>query len=257
MAIIDVTTYNGETDIWDIHYNVLKGYVDEFVVVEFDQTFSGNPKQPSFPIDKYPDVTYRFHTSDLYEKYREMAEQSPNTVGAQHWKLEFAQKESIKDALTHLKDDDVVFIGDCDEIWESSCASQFSQIGGPFKLSLRVYAYWLNNRSNEIFAGTLLSYYKDIKRQCLNHLRSDSPHSLQERGWHFTSMGGYEALKKKLSDSYTRESYWTEDVESSLEANLASGRDFLGRPFTYTISEEDWPQYLKDNKDKYRHLLKL
>ena len=42
--IIDVITFNGESEIWDIRYNILKNYVDEFVVLEFNETFSGKPK---------------------------------------------------------------------------------------------------------------------------------------------------------------------------------------------------------------------
>lgn len=255
--IIDVCTVNGEKDLWDIHYNVLKDYVDEFIVVEFDQTFSGTKKDRFHIYDldtrDYPKATFKVHLDGLYEKYKEMAEQSPNTVGAEHWKREFAQKESIKDALTHLNDDDIVFVGDVDEIWEPEPYT----IQHPIKLKLTVYTYWLNNKSSEDFWGTLVSKYGYIKNNCLNHLRSINHYKTRlAHGWHFTSMGGYEAVKKKLEDSYTRESYWTPAVESSLEANIDQGKDFLGRGFTYHLDESDWPKYLKDNKEKYSHLCK-
>lgn len=248
--IVDCVTYNGEKDIWDIHYNVLKEHVDQFIVIEFDKTFSGKPKEPTFPTEEYQDVKYCFHTEDFYSKYKKFAEESPNTKGADHWKREFMQKESIKDALTHLKDDDIIFIGDVDEVWNPAIDWKHA----PFKLKLKVYTYWLNNRSNEEFWGTLVSPYKHIKNACLNHLRTSAWKTIFYGGWHLTSMGGYERVKKKLSDSYTRESYWTEDVESNLEKNITESRDFLGRGFSYQIDESDWPQYLKDNREKYEHL---
>lgn len=253
--IVDVITFNGEQELFEIRYNILKDFVDKFIVIEFDKTFSGKPKERTFFFN-LPKVKYFFHTEDVYGKYMELARLSPNTVGAEHWKMEFSQKESIKDALIHLRDDDLVFIGDCDEIWNPEQMTYFKTIDKPEKMKLSVYTYFLNNRSSEEFWGTIFSKYKDIKNECLNHLRVNSKKTNGTYGWHFTSMGGYEKVKKKLSDSYTRESYWTPHVELMLEDNIYLNMDFLGRDFEYKIDESGLPQYLLDYKDKYKHLWK-
>tara|TARA_R110000868_G_scaffold293520_1_gene553987 strand:+ start:728 stop:1480 length:753 start_codon:yes stop_codon:yes gene_type:complete len=245
---IDVCTYNGEKELWDIHYNTLKHHVDEFIVIEFDKSFSGRAKEPSFDINKYPDVSYYFNTETIYGKYREMAEESPNTQGADHWKREFMQKESIKDTLTHLNDDDLVFIGDVDEVWDVSA----TKLMFPVKLKLAVYTYYLNNRSTEQFWGTTVASYGVIKATCLNHLRTNAPRSKKIHGWHFTSMA--KDLRKKLTDSYTQESYATPYVLENLRYNIENGKDFLGRDFTYRVDESQWPEYLKDNRGKYKEL---
>lgn len=254
--VIDVCTFNNEADLWDIHYNVLKDHVDQFIVVEFDQTFSGKPKELAFPTDRYPEVTYRSFSEKDWEKYRDLAESSPNTQGAEHWKLEFMQKECIKDALGHLKDEDIVFIGDVDEVWDPM-HSMLLYEGEPKKLNLLVYTYYLNNHSSEQFSGTLVGTWKLIKRHCLNHLRTEAWKPALVMGWHFTSMGGPEALKKKLTDSYTQESYATPEILENVAYNIENKRDFLGRSFTYTIDESQWPQHLKEHKEKYVHLLAL
>lgn len=253
--IYDLTTFNGEYDLFDLRYNILKDAVDEFMVFEFSTTFSGK-KKPKYATtemaDKYPKATFKYRINNLYPPEEiALAESSPNTRGAEHWKLEFLQKESIKSGLTHLQDEDIVFIGDCDEIWNPNRAYFFET---PSKLLLKVYTYYLNNCSSEVFRGTLLAQYKDLKNSCLNHMRSDTEMT-QLGGWHFTSMGGYEVVKRKLSDSYTRDSYWTEGVENSLKENIEQRKDFLGRDFTYSVNESEWPQYLKDNREKYKHLL--
>lgn len=263
MAIIDVITFNGEYDLFDLHYNILKDYVDEFIVVEFDKTFSGKEKPWYFDEckEKYTKVKYCKVTEDVYNKYKELAESSPNTEygkGAEHWIREFCQKESIKDCLTHLKDEDVVFIGDCDEIYEPGWFQLSDVKTTPtVKAKLRVYTYWLNNRSSEEFWGTLASNWGTLKNLCLNHVRT-TPYYKTERycGWHFTSMGGFEAVKKKLEDSYAKETYAADEVIEHLEDNIMKQRDFLGRKFTYTINESEWPQYLKDNREKYAYLCK-
>lgn len=260
--IVDVCTIHNEADLWEIHYKTLFDHVDEFVVVEFDQTFSGKPKELLGtrediwydPIYKWPKVRYSLFSEKDWEKYRELAESSPNTVGADHWKREFMQKESIKDALNHLNDDDIVFVGDCDEIWGASVLELC--IHEPLKLKLKVYTYWLNNRSSEEFWGPIVAEYRYIKGQCLNHLRTNAVRTPTEYGWHFTSMGGPEKLRQKLTDSYTHESYASPEILAQLEYNIAQDKDFLGRGFTYTLDKSEWPGFLKENEDKYLHLIK-
>lgn len=250
--VVDACTYNGERELWDIHYQSLKDYVDEFIVLEFSETFSGVPKDKTFPVEDYPGVTYYFLRETDYEKYRGLAETSPNTKGASHWTREFMQKEAIRDTLTHLKDADMVFIGDVDEVWDPKVLTWH---WFPVKLKLKVYTYYLNNRSSEQFAGTLVAPYYMIKDRCLNHLRSFTTHSKYEAGWHFTSMGGAVSLRKKLEDSYTQESYATPHVLENLAYNIEQSRDFLGRAFTYQRDESEWPEFLKKNREKYTHLL--
>lgn len=258
MKIWDVCTYNGERDILKLHFEILNPYVDRFIVCEAKTTFSGY-KKPLYFSEHERSFKKWWHKIDYYiinENYSfpeiELAEMSPNTKGAKHWKHEFLQKESIKKALIRsgVKDNDIVYIGDADEIWEPYEGKL------PAKLKLRVYAYYLNNRSSEEFWGTLVSRYIDIRDSCLNHMRSDTTLRVNEaRGWHFTSMGGIREVRRKLNDSYTNESYNTYEVQSLLPERLRKGVDYLGRPFEFHEETLEWPLYLQRNKEKFQHLL--
>lgn len=256
--IFDVITYNGEKDILDLRLNILGDYVDRFIICEAKTTFSGKEKPLYFSLhEKYfkkwwHKITYYVIEEDWTPQELALAASSPNTTGAAHWTHEFLQKEAIKKALVNLKDDDLVFIGDVDEIWEPVPYLL------PTKLKLRIYTYWLNNRSSEEFWGTIVSQYKYIKGQTLNHMRSGTAvtQSTGYHGWHFTSMGGYKAVDKKLQDSYTAESYYTPWVKEHLEENVAQNKDFLGRDFTYTLDETQWPEYLRIHRRKYARLCK-
>src|SRR3990167_6003233 len=135
--IYDIITFNGEEELFEIRYNILKDYVDEFRIIEFDKTFSGKLKEPLFN-QNWPKVKSYYIKEDIWSKYKELALSSPNTEfgkGAEHWITEFCQKESIKDCLKDLKDEDMVFIGDCDEIYEFYVPVLIE------KLKLRVYSY--------------------------------------------------------------------------------------------------------------------
>src|SRR3990167_1617731 len=261
MPIYDVVSYNGEKDILDIRLNVLYPYVDKFIIVEFDETFSGKKKPKHLLKDwnkdwvKFLDkIDYAYIPKSEYSKYEDLADTSPNVPknGPKHWKREFCQKEAIKDSLLGLRDEDVVFIGDVDELWNPE---QFKGPVTPLKLKLKVYSYYLNNQSNEEFWGTIVAHYKDIKGKCLNHLRTNDLSRTQlEFGWHFTSVGGYETVKKKLTDSYTSDSYASPQVLNNLKENINGIHDFLGRDFHYSKDDTEHPEYLQRYKQKYLHL---
>lgn len=258
-----VITYNGEMQILRLHLSILSNYVDKFIIVEADRTFTGITKPLYYfqqqryfkewwnKIEYYPVV--QWDDVGLWEK----AITSPNTKGAEHWKREFYIKENIQKALRkfNVKDEDTLLIGDVDEILDPETHFESDT---PVKAKLRVYAYWLNNRSNEEFYGTLICQYKDIKDKCLNHIRSDT--SLNSKGgylgWHFTSMGGMDEVRRKLNDSYTSDSYNTFEVQQLLPERLKQGKDYLGRAFSFTIDESEWPEFLKENREKYRYLCK-
>lgn len=260
--IYDVFTYNGENEILKLHLSILNDYVDKFIIVESDKTFTGNAK----PLCFFRDQRYfkKWWKKIIYYPVTEwddiglwqQAFESPNTKGAEHWKREFYIKESIKKALVanNIQDDDLLFIGDVDEIIDPTAHLESDT---PIKAKLRVYSYYLNNRTDEEFYGTLITQYKDIKDVCLNHMRSDTSLYAKDQylGWHFTSMGGIDAVHRKLDDSYTRESYNMNIVPGHVEWCLENRMDLLNRPFVHTIDESEWPALLTTERSKYKEFL--
>ena len=258
MAVIDVFTYNGEKDIARLHFEILNPFVDLFIVCEAKTTFTGHKKPIYFSEHEqyfkkfWPKTRLFIIEEDYFPEEIEQAIRSPNTRGAKHWINEFLQKESIHKALyKYAQDGDTLYIGDVDEIWQPYSGNL------PAKLKLKVYAYYLNNLSNEQFWGTFVTKYKYIKDKCLNHERSRTDIRTEDYfGWHFTSQGGLEEVRRKLNDSYSNESYNTEEVQNNLQQRHIQGIDYLGRNFIFTKDEENWPQYLKQNKKKFKHMLR-
>lgn len=244
-----------------LHLGILNDYVDKFIIVEANKTFTGHDKPLHFFRDQRYFKEYwkkiEYHVVNNWDDVEiwDMASKSPNTQGASHWKREFYVKENIQKALIEsgTKDNDLLFIGDVDEIVDPLAEYESDT---PIKAKLRVYANYLNQASNEEFYGTLITQYKDIKGKCLNHIRSDKSlySSGPYLGWHFTNMGGVEEVRRKLNDSYTPESYNTFEVQQLLPERIRNGKDYLGRPFTFTTDESKWPQFLIENKAKFSHL---
>ena len=266
IKIYDIFTYNGEADILEIRLNILKDSVDQFIIVEAPTTFSGLKKplyfkeqkerfSPFLKKIKYFVINDYPNDSDICK----LADSSSNVPknGPEHWRREFYQKESIKKVLTHLQDEDMCFIGDVDEIWNPEVLIDYTK-NDIFKLRQKVYSYYLNNRSSESWAGTMVTKYKNIKSNCLNHLRTASKTKyayVRNGGWHFTSIGGIAEVRRKLNDSYTKDSYNTDEVQKKLEERFGK-KDYMGRNFKFWINESDLPKYILENKEKYKKLFK-
>ena len=264
MKIYDIFTFFNELELLELRFNILDSYVDYFVIVEATETFSGLPKPLYFEENKHLFEKWKHkiihHVVDDYPSDKAicaMADLSPNVPkhGAQHWHREFYQKESIKKALTGLQNDDLCFVGDADEIWNYNKTYSL-QDNDVFKLKLKVYSYFLNNRSNEEFAGTIVTKYRNIKNNCLNHLRARNIKYLNDGGWHFTNMGGIDRVREKLNASNTGESYNTPDVQSKLAERIYANKDYIGRDFKFWIDERELPPYLLTHRQRYAHLFK-
>lgn len=265
MKTIDITSFNGEFDLLELRLNVLDGVVDEFIVCEGDETTAGVSKQRYFEEQKERYAKWlhkiKYHIMSPYTDpaLSLLADTSPGVPKDMHWwRREFIQKESMRYALTHLKDDDRVFIGDCDEIWNPDI--EYPE--GRLELQQTVYAYYLNNKSTEYWTGTSVMSYEDIKKDTLDNLRAYDERRkhmhapvFQNAGWHFTNMGGAEFIKRKLR-SYAHQEFNHEAILSQIDDKIARNEDYLGRNFVLSVDETGLPQYLLENKEKYKHLWK-
>lgn len=254
--VIDIFSYNGEADLLEIRLNILDEFVDEFIIVEAPRTFSGRSKPLYYEEQK--DRFTRWHHKIKYyvidENYtREEVQQaydSPYTHGEERWMTEFLHKEALQKTLAHLQDDDLVYVGDVDEIWEPR------PYNGIEKLKLRVYTYYLNMRSSEEFWGPMRVLYKDIKGHCLNDIRNNVLYRTSDyQGWHFTNQGGREAVEKKILDQYNTELFNGTLIKDLMPSRFGI-KDFIGRNFLLTVDDSDLPQFLKDNKEIYANFRK-
>lgn len=121
--VIDIFSYNGEADILEIRLNILDSVVDQFIICEGDETTAGVPKPRYFEENKeryakwLPKIKHHVFSPYTDPALSFLVDQSPGVPKDMHWwRREFIQKESMRYALTHLHDEDMVMIGDVDEI---------------------------------------------------------------------------------------------------------------------------------------------
>lgn len=262
MAVIDLISYCGEIDVLELRLNILNDVVDEFIICEGDETTSGKPKVRHFPAQRerlqkwLHKIKYHIfspYTDPILKSY---AEKNLPIPAEQHWwHREFIQKESMRYALTHLRDDDRVFVGDADEIWDPTLVYP----PGRWELEQTVYTYHLDNKSSEYWTGTSVMNYRDIRQNTLDNLRAyDKPREhmwapKMKSGWHFTNLNGYEFVERKVR-SYAHQEFNTPEALAQIKQNIALNRDYLGRDFVIGVDESSWPKYLKENRPQWAHL---
>lgn len=263
--VIDVFSFNGEFDILELRLNLLYDHVDQFIICEGDETTAGVPKPRYFQenwqrYEKWmPKIKHHVFSPYTDPALSLLADTSPGVPKDMHWwRREFIQKESMRYALTHLQDDDMVFIGDVDEIWDP----RIEYPKGRAELHQLVYTYYLNNRSTERWTGTSLMPYRDIKKDTLDNLRAyDSMRAhmlapiIENAGWHFTNMGGADFIKRKIQ-SYAHQEFNNPEFLSLVDERIANNQDYLGRNFTLWVDETDWPPWLKEHRQDFIKMLK-
>ncbi len=253
----DLFTFNGEYDTLEIRFNILNEFVDKFVICESSETFSGRPK-PLYWIERNKDRFEEWEDKVIYlvsrypedERIMRMMEDRPY-VDQEPFRRAFYQKETLTKALEGADDEDVIYYGDVDEIWTPQKVDD-----GVHKLRQLAYSYYLNNRSPEDWRGTIVTKYKNLRNGCLNDMRANPVSIWENGGWHFTNLGGLGAVKKKLADYDHQEAnipWVTEGLEERMKLNV----DFLGRGFQMWPDDSELPQYILDNKKRYKHLWRL
>jgi len=121
--IYDTFLFHGELDILEIRLNILDKVVNKFVICEARQAFSGTPYESLYLVNKerfkkweHKIVHFQFNLMED-EKLVELAKNSPNTNGNPYWVKVFYGMEMMRKPLENCNDNDIIYISDCDEIW--------------------------------------------------------------------------------------------------------------------------------------------
>lgn len=273
IKVFDVFIFFNELELLELRLNILDQYVDYFVIIESNKTFTGIEKPLFFQenkimFEKWKDKIIYYTVYDMPnsnsdkncdQEILNMANNSYQVPKDQiHWLREFYQKEMMKKPLSNkANDEDFCFISDIDEIWNPESIIDYSK-NNIFKFKQSVYTYFINNRSSEHWYGTFATKYKNIKNNSITDLDSISLTSyvyIKNGGWHFTNMGGVDKIKQKIN-SYGHQEFNNQEILSQIENKIKENKDFVGRKFKFWTDESDLPKYLIENKDKYKNLFK-
>jgi beta-1,4-mannosyl-glycoprotein beta-1,4-N-acetylglucosaminyltransferase len=189
MNIYDCFLYNGETEIVSLRFEVMGPYIEKFVIVEANKTFSGLTKPFYFERDmhlwqKWKDKILFFPISNLLE-------------GNDVWAKEHFLRDQLR-LLVPASDDDLISIADADEIINIPAIANILPLTEPTIVELPTYYHFLNVQSSEIIKVTLIAPFKTVKNTFLgdrNTYLSFAKNRISaaeyQTGGHFTYMFGY------------------------------------------------------------------
>lgn len=282
IKVYDIFNFFNELELLEIRLNILDPHVDYFVIVESRMTHSGLPKELYFdknkhlfkkfankiihyiiedPLKDFEDAKNKLNNPETPKEEKEILRLALNSrnipENMPHFLRDFYEKESVKNALVNLKDDDFCFISDLDEIWNPDTLLNYKS-NNIYKLKQLAYYYYLNNRSSEPWFGTTAAKYSLIKNKCINSIRniSETQHIfIKNGGWHFTYQGGADRVRQKI-ESFSHQEFNKKEMKESISEKLTSNTDIVDRNFRLKVDASNLPDYLIINKDKYKNMFK-
>lgn len=237
--VVDYFIYFNEKELLELRINMLKDYVDKFVIVDADKTFTGKPKPFTckdtlnqlglWDENKIEIIELNLHSDDDdveytdNDKFYNHNDDTKMRVGSR----ERIQRDALLSILHKFNDDTVFIVSDCDEIINPSNISYISNIVRtnqniiikiPLcylqgRADLRVYDS-ITNKPYEWDCSMFMATKRQLSTNTPNDIRSnfnisypisyvgEGPVRYEDLGWHFSWMGGVERNKIK-SHSYS------------------------------------------------------
>ena len=264
--LIDCITFFDNNYIFDFRYNVIKDYVDKFIVCESLFDHKNNPKKVNFDLEKkYKDNPQVVH----------LILKRPFPKKTNPWQNQAIQREYILENLSFTDDDDLIFFFDPDEIPNPNLLSNFVLIKkyGIFLQKIYNYKFNLFNPYETPWEGTKVCKKKNlksidfmrekIKTKNLKYrfYRLDKEKSIEifdSGGWHFTNLMQPELISKKLKTFAHSE--FSGDQFSSVEIikkKIEEKVDLFnrGHKYSYVKIDDTFPKYLIKNLEKYKNFI--
>jgi beta-1,4-mannosyl-glycoprotein beta-1,4-N-acetylglucosaminyltransferase len=245
----------------EIRLNILSSVVDKFVLVESDRTFSNKNKPLFFEENKilYSD----FIDKIIHIKITDYTSLQFNSA----WDMEYNQRDKISEGLGNCSDDDVILISDLDEIPNPDEIEKYTHgVYGKdlFKLQQTFFYYFINYQkavAKYWHGSRIITYssYHDGNYMPQKIRNTNNVKTITNGGWHFSYLGGYEAIKYKIQSfahqEYNNENYLNEKIIEKIK----NGYDLFDRKgyrfIPVKIQSPDFPKYIINNQTKYAHLI--
>ena len=261
--LIDCITFFDNNYIFDFRYNVIKNYVDKFIVCESLFDHKNNSKKINFDIEnKYKNNPQVIH----------LVLKNPFPKSTNPWQNQAIQREYILENLDFTNEDDLIFFSDPDEIPNPSLLSNFilKKKYGIFLQNFYNYKFNLFNPYETPWEGTKVCKKKDlksidfmrekIKEKNLKYdfYRIDKEKSIEifnNGGWHFNNLMEPKLISKKLK-TFAHNEYSGEEFSSieTIKKKIDEKVDLFnrGEKYNYVKIDDTFPEHLLNNLDKYK-----
>ena len=232
--MIDSFLYFNETDVFFLRLNYLNAYVDKFVIVEADTTFSLKPHAAQFDqvYQQLPDsiknkIVYRYLEIDKSQ----ISNPDPVVFKDQSRYVERMMRQALAQTIHSISSSDYVMLSDLDEFWDPRQLDQCKQLVDKHRSMFwaqdvrsayidwqMVYGLWPGTKSTRL----------DILPEPMNEMYCSKNKTWGkfgdaklEAGWHLTMMGNANTKKEHI-DSLREGPSWQHKLNKN-SAEIAQG----------------------------------
>jgi len=205
-----------ELDLLEGRLEYLYDTVDYFVIVECNITHAGKPKPLNYlknisRYKKYSDKIFYFpFNPDISQLDLNFDKTNPiflNFETSPFWKIEKMQRNHIGEALKFFDPDDIVLIGDLDEIpiktaIDAGVEQLEKKTAAAICLNQDLYFYNFSQKQSYPSYGTIITtnkFLQEVSAQWLRDMRSQIPQIFQG-GYHLSYWGDADQVSTKIQN---------------------------------------------------------
>jgi glycosyltransferase involved in cell wall biosynthesis len=256
--VIDAVLFYQEFDMLEFRLKVLYPHVDYFVVVEADKTFSGKEKpfhyegqkeRFAWAADKIVYFKMRCDTSRLDLTSAPTAYQPDHDC----WQIEYAQRGAIVAACEDFAEDDILIMGDVDEIPAPEAVAWARQNVGllPAACQQHFFFYDLRHLKHEVLLNSVFATMGTARALGTQELRNRRGvmTGLANAGWHLSYFGDADAIVRKI-EAFSHQEFNVPEFKDKehIRHCLASGEDLYKKtPKARQVGPEFFPPYFKEH----------
>lgn len=242
----DYFIFNDELELLNIRLNTMNDYVDRFVLVEANRTFTGQEKP--FVFEENKNKFASFLDKIEHVKVNDMP------VEGKAWDREKHQRNSMKKAVPDSES--ICFVSDVDEIISAYCLRywwSFKVVPEPFSLTMAHYKWYLNRRDIYDWYYAKACSGQQFMLRSPHQIRHSGLHEnriIRNSGWHMNYLGGKEAVMRKTSVfSHSEDVGFQEWFDKLAKADRPLD-EFFGGVSSCDLTE--LPDFVQNNERYYR-----
>lgn len=286
MRIFDCFTFFNELDLLEIRLAELAPFVNHFVIAESPLTFTGREKPLFFAENRDRFVAYADKIIHI------VVDDMPNATTTSAWEREWHQRRALVRGLKDAAPEDIVILSDLDEIPRPQALEALRATpphGDIAVLESNLSLGYANTRPVEPYFSLVQApralqrkHLKDF--QDLRAFRARTSRSalvapidplltrvragftfgaplgvrvLSDAAWHFSYLGGAEAIREKLTSYAHTEAQTKEGLDLDNIAKGLAAREFhLGGIKLHDVElDETFPATLRAQPEKWAHLI--
>ena len=272
--VYDCFLFFNELDLLEIRLNELKDVVDKFVLVECSLTHAS--KEKPFYFEKNKERFKGFLDRIIHVKVEDKPSIPPragrNGTFHNRHDMEWFQRNCIDRGIKECDPSDIILLSDIDEIPSVNAVLEARKIleNEDIFISLRqkFFFYYLNGlctndgiNSVDWWGTTVCRYSSYPGAQPLRDTKGKNKKRIDQGGWHFSYLGGAEKIVEKI-ESYSHAEWDNNSIKNHerIKDRIDRGIDLFDRPGrprqVYIEIDKSFPNYLFDNKEKFKDLIK-